>query len=259
MVRSGGTTFIDLQTVTVTEADGTSVVGFGPTSEALASSAGFATPYTDYLWHDQSAGTSRPGVYSTVGMNGAAVVPGTHTFYLLDRDLPALERYDDKGAQTTTQSDPTLSTSMAPYRSCVGPFQITEDGGKLVVECGAVFDLSPVQSQDRIYRGSMEKLESVVQTAYAPEQGRFVSVPGNVIALRGYDVCRDRVVVHDDQWLNMGANIAVGALPGSTKSAVPLMVFVGQTPDQAIVLVESDQYPANYAVATLDLSGLPAP
>jgi hypothetical protein len=258
VVRSGGTTFIDLQTGTVTQADGLTVIGFGPTPEALVSSAGFATLYTDYLWHDQSAGTSRPGVYSTIGMSGAGVVPGTHTFYLLDRDLPTLERYDDKGTQTTTQSDPTLSTSLEPYSSCAGPFQITEDGGKLVVGCGAVFDLSPVLSQDRIYRGSMEKLESVVQTAFAPERGRFVSVPGNVIGLRGYDVCRDRVVVHDDQWLNMGANIAVGAIPGSTKSAVPLMVFVGQTPDQAIVLVESDQYPVNYAVATLDLSSLPA-
>ena len=259
VVRSGGTTFIDLQTGTVTEEAGATVVGFGPTPEALVSSAGFATPYTDYLWHDQSAGTSRPGVYSTVGISGAGVVPGTHTFYLLDRDLPALERYDDNGIQTTTQSDPTLSTSMAPYSSCAGPFQITDDGGKLVVGCGAVFDLSPVQSQDRIYRGGMEKLRGVVQTAYAPERGRFVSVPGLVIGLRGYDVCNDRVVIHDDTWLNMGPNIAVGAMPGSSKSVVPLMVFVGQTPDQAIVLVESDEYPANHGVATLDLSGLAAP
>lgn len=49
------------------------------------------------------------------------------------------------------------------------------------------------------------------------------------------------------------------ALAQGDEAAVPLMVFVGQTPDQAILLLESDEYPANHAVATLDQSDLPAP
>ena len=260
VLRSGGTTFVDLQTGALTEKEGSNVVGFAPAREALIVTpgtvipgTGITDPYSAYYWFDFVAGTSRASIYNTIGVSGGAVVPGTHTFYLMDRNQPSLNRYDDTASQTTTSS-----TSMKPY-DCSGTLQITDDGSKMVLDCGAVFGVSPDAAKDRNYLGKFENLEFVVQAAHAPERGRFVSVPGNIIGLRGYAASQDRVVIHDDKWLNMGANIAVGPMPGSSHSAVALMVFTGKTPDQAIAIVESNQYPAVYGVATLDLSSIPAP
>jgi hypothetical protein len=253
VTRDGGITFFDLQNKTVLRSvDGPATsVTFGAKSEVL-----IATDATTSSWLDLDTGTLRAASSTTGETPGFSAVPGTSSFYSMRER--SLVRHDD----TIAPADP--SFDLAPFVSptaivkpCATPFWVTDDGTHLVLDCSRAFALSPDRAHDLRYLGFLEAVSSLDSVAYAPSTHRFFSVPEVFVFSDSLATALGRIAVHDDESLNLVSSIDVGFFPGTAALSAPMRVFMGQTPQQIIVVSASDSFEApTHAVYTLDVTGL---
>ena len=253
VTRDGGVTFIDLQKRTVLrEVEGPATsVAFGPFPEVL-----IATDASTSSWLNLETGAARAA--STAAGQGLAfsTVPDTNTFYAMqDRTLV---RHDD----TIAAGDPAFD--LAPFasitaivRPCATPFWITDDGSHLVLDCARVFSLSSDRARDLQYLGILEWESTTAEIAYAPSTHRFFSVPTVFDLGSSLATGIGRIAVHDDELLNLKSLIDLGTFPGTAALSQPQHVFMGQTPQQIIVVVQADTFETpSHAVYTFDVTGL---
>ena len=250
VTRTGGVTFYDLQKRTVLrDVDGPATsVAFGPTPEVL-----LATDASTSSWLDLETGAVRAASTTTGHTPGFSTVPRTNTFYSMSQRT--LVRHDD----TIAVSDP--SFDLGPFastttvaRPCATPFWITEDGSHLVLDCAHVFSLSSDRAHDLRYLGALEWESTTGEVAYAPTTHRFFSVPSVFDLGDRLATGIGRIAVHDDQLLNLMSLVDLGTFPGTAELSQPEHVFMGQTPQQIIVVVQVDTFQTpSHAVYTFDV------
>jgi hypothetical protein len=259
VVRTGGVTFLDLAARTVLrEQEGAAAhVGFSMAPRVLIDDGA-----TSLRRLDLTTGTLT-SVFSSLSLLFAfGAVPDSPVFYTSESE-GRLTRHDGTSVVST---DPYYDLGLLSKNDNVAPhcgggtLAIADGAARAVLECGAVFGLSPTRgaADDLAYRGGLELTPAVVDVAYVPATHRFFVAPSLLVGGDSYFDIRDQVAIYDDQWLNFRALINVGAFPASTFQSETQRVFVGADPGRLYVLAKAIDFVTNgpAAIYAFDVSGL---
>jgi hypothetical protein len=258
VVRSGGVTFLSLQTGASLGEQATTAtrVAFGANPLALVGADGDSA----LSWIDFAAGTRRSAFSAFFGAVAFATVPGTQSFYTAVDAVTSrpLARHED----VATGADPSVDLSMFTpdsnvVPSCGGRVWTSDDGTRLILDCGRTYRLSRTPAQDLVYAGGLDGIVAVADVAYAGPSDRFFVLPSLLLAGETYFSQPGVVTVHDGDALVMRALIDLQATPNTPTARIrPLRVFLGPTPHRLYVLAVTDFQPVKAVVLTVDVSGL---
>ncbi len=260
VARSGGVTFLNLQTRTVLrEQDGAATdVAFGPPGEALLATA------NGLSWLDLGTGATRQAFEASASAFGFGTLPGTATFYTSSAAFgPQLMRHDD----VATNVDPVANLGIFSFDdnnvtpTCGSRLWVAEDSGDVILNCGRVYRQTTTKSDDLVYAYGFENAFSVTDIVHSSTMGRYFMAPELLFQGATYFDAYPYVTVYDDELLNLRATIALGpfpglGVPGATVQSRALRVFVAPKPERLYVVVQPDESTPKSAVYTLDISGL---
>jgi hypothetical protein len=261
VVRSGGVTFLNLQTRAVLrEQDGAATdVAFGPPGSALLATA------NGLSWLDLGTGATREAFGASASAFGFGTLAGTLTFYTSSAAFgPELIRHDD----VATNVDPVANLGIFSFDdnnvtpTCGSRLWVAEDGGDVILNCGRVYRQTTPTSDDLVYAYGFENTFSITDVVHSSTMGRYFMAPELLFQGDTYFDAFPYVTVYDDELLNLRATIAVGSFPGPSTPGVTVQsrvqrVFLASKPERLYVVVHADRSePPTNAVYTLDVSGL---